>query len=92
MTRRGGGGGIAPDSQPASLFSRKIMRNIANFKTNFEKMVQKIMITAIVCILSEHRKKSVKNSLINLRADFHEKFEKICKNHRNLRKSEIFEM
>ena len=89
-----GRGGHFTDSQPASLFFRKIMQNFAEFLANFEKIVQKIVNYSNCLQFPEIPAKfrEIFTEKIAISVDFRKFFEKICKNHENLRKSENFEM
>ena len=93
MTRRGGGGHCTgqPASQP---FFRKSMQNIAKFLANFEKIVQKIVNYGNYLQFPEIPAKfrEIFTEKIAISVDFRNFFEKICKNHEKLRKSENFEM
>ena len=93
MTRRGGGVILRTASQPAFFF-RKIMQNFAEFLANFEKMVQKIVNYGNCLQFPEIPAKfrEIFTEKIAISVDFRKFFEKICKNHENLRKSENFEM
>ena len=69
-------------------------RKIANFHANFEKMVQKIVTSGNCLQFPEIPTKIIEifieKSAISVKIQQH--FEKICKNHQRLRKSENFEM
>ena len=93
MTRRGGGVILRTASQPAFFF-RKMMQNTVKFLANFEKIVQKIVNYGNCLQFPEIPAKfrEIFTEKIAISVDFRNFFEKICKTHQNLRKSENFEM
>ena len=70
------------------------MQNIAIFKTNFEKIVQKIVNYGNCLQFPEIPAKfrEIFTEKIAISIDFRKIFEKICKTHESLRKYENFEM
>ena len=70
------------------------MQNIAKVFRNFEKMVQKIVNYGNCLQFPEIPAKfrEIFTEKIAISVDFRKFFEKICKTHQNLRKSENFKM